>query len=113
MYQYQGRYAEAEAILHQVAEAQAQTLGLQHPHYFTTLNNLARVYRAQSRYAEAEALFQKVAQIEAHTLGRQHPNYLATLHHLARLYAKIARYEQGTLCGQLSCTPLFSTYDRR
>ena len=42
-------------LLHQRALAiREKTLGPEHPHVATSLNNLAALYRAQGRYAEAE-----------------------------------------------------------
>jgi tetratricopeptide (TPR) repeat protein len=36
-----------------------QVLGERHPHYATSLNNLASLYQSQGEYAKAEALFRQ------------------------------------------------------
>jgi tetratricopeptide (TPR) repeat protein len=56
LYQYQGRYPEAEPLYKRALAIHEKALGPEHPVVATGLNNLAFLYQAQGRYAEAESL---------------------------------------------------------
>ena len=52
---YQGKYAEAEAMYQQTLQLMGMVLGKDHQHTLMSMNNLALSLRHQGKYAEAEA----------------------------------------------------------
>ena len=68
MYQ-DGQYAEAEPLMLQVLEQDAQTYGKNHINYATALNNLASLYDKQGRYDESEPLHLEALALRERLLG--------------------------------------------
>ncbi|MCW5206486.1 tetratricopeptide repeat protein, partial [Desulfobulbus sp. F5] len=63
LYRAQGKYAEAEPLLHRSLQIREDKLGKDHADVASTLRTLANLYRDQGRYAEAEPLFQRALSI--------------------------------------------------
>lgn len=63
-----------------------QSVGISHPDYATSLNNLAALYKTQERYHEAETLYNKAIYILESSFGSSHPDYSITINNLAALY---------------------------
>jgi tetratricopeptide (TPR) repeat protein len=57
------RYRQAEAFFRRALALLEKALGLDHPSFGITCDNLAQLYRAGDRYAEAEPLFQRALAI--------------------------------------------------
>jgi tetratricopeptide (TPR) repeat protein len=81
-----GQFADAVPLAQQVVEIHKQVLGETHPHYATSLNNLAELHKSQGDYAKAEPLCRQALEIDKRALGESHPNYAASLNNLAVLY---------------------------
>jgi tetratricopeptide (TPR) repeat protein len=67
------------------------TLGEGHPHFATSLDNLAGLYREMGDYAAAEPLYRQASDIFRTALGEEHPLFALTLSNLARLCVATAR----------------------
>jgi len=55
LYQYQGRYPEAVALIRKVLEAERCTLEPEHPATLTTTLLLGRAYLLDGKYAQASS----------------------------------------------------------
>ncbi len=95
LYQFQGRYAEAEPLYKRSLEINEKALGPDHPSVATTLNNLAALYESQGRYAEAEPLYKRSIKITEKALGPDDPSVATTLNNLAFLYTSQGRYAEA------------------
>jgi esterase/lipase superfamily enzyme/tetratricopeptide (TPR) repeat protein len=92
LYQYQGRYADAEPLYKRSLAIREKALGPNHPDVGTLLNNLAELYRVQGRYADAEPLYKRGLAIREKALGPNHPDVGTSLNTLAALYLAQGRY---------------------
>ena len=70
-------------------------LGIEHPDYASSLNNLANVYLATGNFKKAEPLFIESRTIIEKALGKEHPEYASGINNLAGLYIKIWNYEKA------------------
>ncbi|MEZ6120516.1 MAG: tetratricopeptide repeat protein [Pirellulaceae bacterium] len=75
----EGNYSAAIPIAERVLDIKKRVLGVQHPDYATSLNNLAALYDAQADYARAEPLYKQALEIIRAALGEQHPSYATSL----------------------------------
>ncbi len=91
----QGKYAEGIEPCRKAMEIFAELLGVDHPDYATSLNNLAELYRAMGDYARAEPLFRQALEIRKKALGEDHPDYAASLNNLALLYQDMGDYARA------------------
>ena len=85
-----GNYTEAEKQIKAAIRA-AKAFGTQDPHFATSLNNLAELYRAQGKYAAAEPLHKRALAIREKALGPEHPNVAQSLENYAGLLARTGR----------------------
>ncbi|MEB3827856.1 CHAT domain-containing protein [Phormidium sp. CCY1219] len=69
LYDEMGRYADAEPLFLQAKEIRKVQLGENHPHYATSLNNLAGLMAATDCPHEAFQLMQEAAQIKTRIIG--------------------------------------------
>ena len=90
-----GEYADALAYFQQAAELFRTTLGMQHPYYATSLDNLAQSYDSMRNYTQAEPLYLETLSIRKTTLGEQHPGYGVSLNNLALLYESMGEYTKA------------------
>lgn len=72
LYRLQGRYEEAEPLLHRYLQIKENKLGKYHADVANTLRTLANLYRDQGRYPEAEPLFQRALAIMKEKLPAGH-----------------------------------------
>jgi tetratricopeptide (TPR) repeat protein len=73
-----------------------KTLGPEHPHVATCLNNLAELYKFQGKYTDAEPLYQQALQIMEKALGPEHPHLATCLENYA-LLLRMTRKEAEAL----------------
>jgi tetratricopeptide (TPR) repeat protein len=78
-------YAGARLLFDRSLSLYERTLGPEHPHTATSLNNLAGLLDAQGNYAAARPLFERVLAIREKALGAEHPDTGASLNNLAGL----------------------------
>jgi len=90
-----GRYAEAEPLFKRALQIREQTLGPDHPHVASSLNDLAISYLSRGQYAQAEPPFKRALAIREKTLGPDHPNVATSLQNLATLYNAQGRYAKA------------------
>ena len=91
LYNYQGRYGDAEPLLQQTLKMRQRLFG-DHTDVALSLNNLAELYRVQGRYGDAEPLFQQALEMWQRLFKGDH-HYVATiLNNLALLYHSQGRY---------------------
>jgi hypothetical protein len=57
--------------------------GERHPHYATSLSNLAALYLNMGEYGKALPLFQQALRLRQEVPGQRHPAYATSLHNLA------------------------------
>ncbi len=79
----QGKYAEAEAIKHEVLGVQKRVLGAEHPDTLLTARTLAVYLSGQGKCAEAEAIQREVPGVQKRVIGAEHPDTLTTAKILA------------------------------
>ena len=91
----QGKYAEAEKLLHTVVACRTTHLGRRHRETLYAQCNLATVLANQARNAEAEKLFRATLADQAETLGQTHGNTLLTKRGLAEVLQNLGRYAEA------------------
>ena len=91
----QGQYRLAEPLFQQALEITRTALGVAHPDFATSLNNLAELYRAMGRHAEAEPLYQQALEVRRTALGEVHPDFATSLNNLGGLYAAVGRHAEA------------------
>ncbi|MCV3212581.1 tetratricopeptide repeat protein [Plectonema radiosum NIES-515] len=94
-YEGQGLYAIAEPWYKQCVEVFRASLGEEHPHVATSLNNLAYLYKSQGRYSDAEPLHIQALALQKRLLGEEHPHVATSLNNLANLYNSQGRYSEA------------------
>ena len=92
LYEYQGRYNDAEPLYLQSLDIRKRQLGNDHPDVATILNNLALLYESQGRYNDAEPLYLQSLDIRKRQLGNDHPDVASSLNNLAVLYESQGKY---------------------
>ena len=95
LYEFQGRYSEAEPLYLQALEIRRRSLPEDHLSLATSLNNLARLYYFQGRYSEAETLYLQALEIDRRFLPEDHPDLATGLNGLAELYRSQGRYSEA------------------
>jgi tetratricopeptide (TPR) repeat protein len=95
LYQFQGRYSEAEPLSLQALEIRRRSLPEDHPSLATSLNNVAGLYYFQGRYSEAEPLYLQALEIDRRSLPEDHPRLAIRLNNLAELYRSQGRYSEA------------------
>jgi tetratricopeptide (TPR) repeat protein len=60
LYQFQGRYADAEPLYKRALAIEGKALGPDNPYVAKALNSLALLYQAQGRYPDAEPLYKRL-----------------------------------------------------
>ncbi|NCR97367.1 MAG: tetratricopeptide repeat protein, partial [Microcystis aeruginosa L311-01] len=74
LYDFQGRYTEAEPLYLQALDLRKRLLGDNHPDVALSLSNLAGLYDFQGRYTEAEPLYLQALDLRKRLLGENHPD---------------------------------------
>jgi tetratricopeptide (TPR) repeat protein len=92
----QGRQAEGEALLREVVENQATSLGSEHPDTLRSMDNLAHALLSQSKFVDAEKLCQRSFQIRQRLQGLEHPQTLTSLQNLAASINRQGRHAEAT-----------------
>jgi tetratricopeptide (TPR) repeat protein len=70
-------------------------LGENHPHYATSLNNLAELYRSNGAVYRCRTFFLQAKEIRKAQLGENHPHYATSLNNLAGLYEDMGRFTEA------------------
>jgi hypothetical protein len=94
-FSYQGKYADAERIQHEVLGVQKRVLGAEHPDTMTSANNLALSLFNQGKFAEAERIQREVLGVRKRVLGAEHPDTLASAHNLALSLPYLGKYTEA------------------
>ena len=94
LYDFQGRYEEAEPLLLQALEMRKRILGENHADVATSLNNLAGLYKSQGRYEQAEPFLVQALEMRKRIFRENHPHVATSLNNLAYLYYFQGRYEE-------------------
>jgi tetratricopeptide (TPR) repeat protein len=95
LYNFQGKYHEAEPLIMRSLSIYENQLGEDHPEVATSLNNLAVLYYHQDKYDEAEPLFLRSLSIRENQLGEDHPDVAYSLNGLAKLYYSQGKYNDA------------------
>ncbi|NEQ84131.1 MAG: CHAT domain-containing protein, partial [Moorea sp. SIO2I5] len=95
LYQFMGKYQQAEPLYSQALEMRRRLLGNQHPDVADSLNNLGLLYQFMGRYQQAEPLYTQSLEMRRRLLGNQHPDVAQSLNNLAGLYDSMGRYQQA------------------
>ncbi len=90
LYNYQGRYQDAEPLSKKALELLQRLLGEEHPDVAQSYNNLAGLYDNQGRYQDAEPLYKKALESASKTLGVDHPTTATIRKNLKSLRDKYA-----------------------
>jgi tetratricopeptide (TPR) repeat protein len=94
LYQNEGRFNDAEAMLQHVVDLQAKYLGEKHRAVVDTLTMLAGVYeqagqKDPAQYMQARATYERALSLEESMIGPQHPQLLLLLQRLANILDKV------------------------
>ena len=92
LYQYQGKYADAEPLYKDALAGYQKAFGHEHPDTLTSMDNLALLYRYQGKYADAEPLNKDALAGYQKALGHEHPDTLTSMSNLALLYQYQGKY---------------------
>jgi CHAT domain-containing protein len=95
LYESQGKYAKAEPMHLEARDIRKRVLGVEHPLYATSLNNLALLYKSQGESEKAEPLFLEARDITKRVLGVEHSSYATSLNNLASVYDDLGQYEKA------------------
>jgi tetratricopeptide (TPR) repeat protein len=95
LYEFTGRYPEAEPLYLRALAISEKELGANHPGTAFSLNNLAGLYEFTGRYPKAEPLYLRALAISEKELGANHPDTATSLNNLAELYASTGRYAEA------------------
>jgi tetratricopeptide (TPR) repeat protein len=96
------KYQEAIPIQAKLVEDTQRILGLDHPGFAATINNLAFLYFKAGEYAKAEPLYQQALLIRQKTQGPDHPDTIASLNNLASFYYETGEYAKAQPLCQLA-----------
>ena len=77
VFQYQGKYREAEKVNRRALEGKESILGVEHPDTLTSVYYLAPLLQAKGRDDGAPVLYQRAIAGSLKTLGPHHPTTLA------------------------------------
>jgi CHAT domain-containing protein/tetratricopeptide (TPR) repeat protein len=91
LYQAMGDHAAALPLFRQALQVYRAALGEDHPHFASSLNNLALPYEAMGDHAAALPLFRQALQVYRAALGEDHPHFASSLNNLGGLYAAMGR----------------------
>jgi tetratricopeptide (TPR) repeat protein len=91
----QAQYQQAESLYQCALAIREQTLGPNHPHIASTLNDLAALFSAQGEYEQAELLYQRALAIREQALGSNHLETAVSLNDLAILYSAQGKYAEA------------------
>jgi tetratricopeptide (TPR) repeat protein len=94
LYQNEGRFNDAEAMLQHVIDLQAKYLGEKHRVVVETLMMLAGVYeqageKDPTQYTQARATYERALSLQESMIGPQHPQLLSLLQRLAHVLEKL------------------------
>ncbi|MEM0927160.1 MAG: tetratricopeptide repeat-containing protein, partial [Planctomycetota bacterium] len=102
-YQRKGQFAEAAKLGEQALAIRKEVLGVEHPDYADSLNNLAGLSLMMGDYGRAESLFEKAIEVQGRLLGDAHPDFAITLGNLAGLHQKMGDYDRAEPRQRQSC----------
>jgi len=88
-------YSEVEPLVRRALSLYETSLGPEHKHVATALNNLARLLHDTNRLKEAEPLIRRALDIDEASLGNKHPNVAIRLNNLAGLLQAMSRMEEA------------------
>lgn len=89
------QYAEAERLLARALGIYEKTLGPEHAHVGTVLNNMAFCHYRRGQYAKAESLYVRSLKVIEKAGGPDHPMVATCLNNLALLYQGQGRYAEA------------------
>ena len=96
LYQHEGKYAAAEALLNNLLEADRRLGRENAPEAIQALHTLAGIaVDSRADYARAESLDRRVLEIERRVLGETNAVTLATMNNLAAVLAREGKYPQA------------------
>ncbi|CAK9026913.1 Superoxide dismutase [Mn], partial [Durusdinium trenchii] len=94
----QSALEQALRYFEEALEISTETLGDQHQHVATTLNNIAGVHRAQGKYAEALRYYEEALKIRREKLGDRDPSVATTLNNIAIVYEAQNKFDEALRC---------------
>jgi eukaryotic-like serine/threonine-protein kinase len=95
LYNLQGKYAAAEALLAQVLAARQRLLGSDHRDTLATMSDLGLAIAYGGDDARAAPIFAKVLETDRRILGEEDPATLSVLDNLAGAYKSLGRYSEA------------------
>jgi hypothetical protein len=92
LYNYEAKYAEAEALYDSAEKIAHRVLGDQHGIRLNSLSGLADTYQGQGKYAQAETLYVEVLGFRRRVQGEEHPQTLETMTSLGKVLLLQRKY---------------------
>ena len=95
LFQYQGKYAEAEPVYKEALSVCQKMLGEEHPDTLTSMNNLALLFQYQGRYTEAGPLYMEALSRCKKAFGEEHHDTLISMNNLALFFQYQGKYAEA------------------
>ena len=77
---------EAQKLFERVLRGQSSTLGPDHPHTLTTLQDLAVLFQHRHHYKEAQEMWERLLRGQETSLGKVDIATMTTLHRMATMF---------------------------
>ncbi len=95
LYEEQGRYDRAGALVARALAIWTRAHGEAHERSLMAMSTLARVYGKEGRSDEAEPLLERTLELQRSTLGDEHPDSIMTMNNLANFYQERGRFAEA------------------
>jgi tetratricopeptide (TPR) repeat protein len=91
----QGKFAEAAKYFEEAEQEATRMFGKNHPHYATSLDNLAKVYLRMGEYTKAESFSLQTLEITRRVFGERHPDFATSLNNLGSIYCALGKFAEA------------------
>jgi tetratricopeptide (TPR) repeat protein len=95
IYQKTGAYEKAEALQRRVIDAQARTLGEEHPYTLLSMNNLSGTLINTGRFEDALPILEKLSPRAERVFAEDDPHIASIQWNYGRCLTALGRYEEA------------------
>jgi CHAT domain-containing protein len=95
IYDFQGRYQQAEELHLETLRLRKSLIGEEHPQIANSLSNLGELYFSLGRYEEAQQKYVETLAMRKRLLGDEHPDVAFSLNNLATVLAATNRPDEA------------------
>jgi tetratricopeptide (TPR) repeat protein len=94
-YEYEGKHAQAEALLSRTLEVERRVLAPEHPDILFVLADLGQMYQRQGKYDLAENYAEQALAARRRVLGPENPDAVASEADLALAYLSQGKFAES------------------